>query len=63
MLNFSARFLIDRANYVWSANITYISMKKGFIYLVAIIVMISISGLPEVIILSKMSQTLKTKKQ
>jgi putative transposase len=28
---------INRANYVWSADITYIPMKKGFIYLVAII--------------------------
>lgn len=28
---------IDRVNYVWSADITYIPMKKGFIYLVAII--------------------------
>lgn len=28
---------IERANYVWSADITYIPMKKGFIYLVAII--------------------------
>jgi len=28
---------INRANYVWSADITYIPMKKGFLYLVAII--------------------------
>jgi putative transposase len=28
---------VDRANYVWSADITYIPMKKGFLYLVAII--------------------------
>ena len=29
--------LIDRANQVWSTDITYIRMAKGFVYLVAIL--------------------------
>src|SRR3977135_4665167 len=28
---------IDRANQVWAADITYIPMRQGFLYLVAII--------------------------
>ena len=34
---YKSRIVIDRANKVWSTDITYIKLKKGFVYLAAII--------------------------
>jgi len=35
--NDAGQVVIDRANKVWSTDITYIKLKKGFVYLAAII--------------------------
>jgi len=35
--NDAGQVLIDRANKVWSTDITYIKLEKGFVYLAAII--------------------------
>ena len=33
------KLVIDRPNYVWCADVTYIPMRRGFLYLVAIMVL------------------------
>ncbi len=35
--NYAGQVVIDRANKVWSTDITYIKLEKGFVYLAAII--------------------------
>ncbi|MEA2046918.1 MAG: hypothetical protein U9O64_00565, partial [Campylobacterota bacterium] len=35
--NDAGQIIIDRANKVWSTDITYIKLEKGFVYLAAII--------------------------
>ena len=35
--NDAGQIVIDRANKVWSTDITYIKLEKGFVYLAAII--------------------------